>query len=70
MAIEIYLPLHYRVIRNPGAKTIEGDLFKAMVEAGAVSKDNADDIKKVRVDNHHLAASELEGCRVDITAVG
>ncbi|KAG0290764.1 tRNA pseudouridine synthase 1, partial [Linnemannia gamsii] len=32
---------------NPGAKTIEGDLFKAMVEAGAVSKDNADDIKKV-----------------------
>ncbi|KAF9922695.1 tRNA pseudouridine synthase 1 [Linnemannia zychae] len=32
---------------NPGVKTIEGDLFKAMIEAGAVSKDNADDIKKV-----------------------
>ncbi|KAG0043197.1 tRNA pseudouridine synthase 1 [Gryganskiella cystojenkinii] len=32
---------------NPNAKTIEGDLFKAMIEAGAVSKDNADDIKKV-----------------------
>ncbi|KAG0040014.1 tRNA pseudouridine synthase 1 [Podila clonocystis] len=32
---------------NPSAKTIEGDLFKAMVKAGAVSKDNADDIKKV-----------------------
>ncbi|KAF9437808.1 tRNA pseudouridine synthase 1 [Entomortierella beljakovae] len=32
---------------NPNAKTIEGDLFKAMVEAGAVSKDNSDDIKKV-----------------------
>ncbi|KAF9098427.1 tRNA pseudouridine synthase 1 [Mortierella sp. AD031] len=32
---------------NPNAKTIEGELFKAMVEAGAVSKDNADDIKKV-----------------------
>ncbi|KAF9960146.1 tRNA pseudouridine synthase 1 [Mortierella alpina] len=32
---------------NPNAKTIEGELFKAMVQAGAVSKDNADDIKKV-----------------------
>lgn len=32
---------------NPSAKTIEGDLFKALVKAGAVSKDNADDIKKV-----------------------
>ncbi|KAF9421930.1 tRNA pseudouridine synthase 1 [Podila epigama] len=32
---------------NPGAKTIEGDLFKAMIKAGAVSKQNADDIKKV-----------------------
>ncbi|KAG0349237.1 tRNA pseudouridine synthase 1 [Podila humilis] len=32
---------------NPGAKSIEGELFKAMVKAGAVSKDNADDIKKV-----------------------
>ncbi|KAI1317795.1 tRNA pseudouridine synthase 1 [Mortierella claussenii] len=34
---------------NPNAKTIEGDLFKAMVQAGAVSKDNADDIKKVQI---------------------
>lgn len=33
--------------RNPNAKTIEGELFKAMVAADAVSKDNADDIKKV-----------------------
>ncbi|KAG0261424.1 tRNA pseudouridine synthase 1 [Actinomortierella ambigua] len=32
---------------NPGAKTIEGELFKAMCKAGAVSEDNADDIKKV-----------------------
>ncbi|RKP07299.1 pseudouridine synthase, partial [Thamnocephalis sphaerospora] len=32
---------------NPGAKTIEGDLFAALVAAGAVSKDNADDPKKV-----------------------
>ena len=69
MTVKIYLPLHYRVIRNPGAKTIEGDLFKAMVEAGAVSKDNADDIKKVRIDNHYLTVSELEGCNVNITTV-
>ncbi|CAG8563258.1 9900_t:CDS:10 [Paraglomus occultum] len=32
---------------NPNAKTIEGDLFKAFVAAGAVSKDNSDDPKKV-----------------------
>ncbi|KAG0220952.1 tRNA pseudouridine synthase 1 [Mortierella sp. GBA43] len=32
---------------NENAKTIEGELFKAMVKAGAVSKDNSDDIKKV-----------------------
>lgn len=66
MVVEIYLPLRYRVIRNPGAKTIEGDLFKAMVEAGAVSKDNADDIKKVRMSDHHLVVSEREGFNMDI----
>jgi len=32
---------------NPGAKTIEGDLWKALVEAKAVSKDNAEDPKKI-----------------------
>lgn len=32
---------------NPGAKTIEGDLFNALVRVGAVSEDNADDPKKV-----------------------
>lgn len=31
---------------NDPHKTIEGDLFKALVEAGAISKDNADDPKK------------------------
>lgn len=31
---------------NPDVKTIEGDLFKAFVAAGAISKDNADDLKK------------------------
>ena len=30
----------------PDQKTIEGDLFKAFVEAGAISKANADDPKK------------------------
>lgn len=32
--------------RNHNEKTIEGDLFKAFVEAGAISKANADDPKK------------------------
>lgn len=31
---------------NPPAKTIEADLFKAFVAAGAISKNNSDDIKK------------------------
>ncbi|KAI8321780.1 tRNA pseudouridine synthase [Martensiomyces pterosporus] len=33
---------------NPNAKTIEGDLFKALADAGAVSADNATDQKKVQ----------------------
>ena len=33
-------------LRNDQEKTIEGDLFKAFVDAGAVSKANADDPKK------------------------
>ncbi|ORX99993.1 tRNA pseudouridine synthase [Basidiobolus meristosporus CBS 931.73] len=32
---------------NPGAVTIEGELFKALINIGAVSKDNAVDQKKV-----------------------
>lgn len=31
---------------NPPNKTIEGDLFKAMVDAGAISKNNSNDLKK------------------------
>lgn len=31
---------------NPPEKTIEGDLFQAFVDAGAISKDNANDPKK------------------------
>jgi tRNA pseudouridine38-40 synthase len=33
--------------RNPGARTIEGELFQALVSAGAVSQDNSNDPKKV-----------------------
>lgn len=33
--------------RNPNVKTIEGDLWKALVAADAVSPDNANDPKKV-----------------------
>lgn len=32
---------------NPGTKTIEADLFQAMIQSGAISKDNSDDMKKV-----------------------
>ena len=35
-----------QIQNDPNVKTIEGELFNAFVEAGAVSKDNADDIKK------------------------
>ncbi|CAG8433718.1 11276_t:CDS:10 [Ambispora gerdemannii] len=34
---------------NPGAKTIEGELFKAFVAAGAISTANSDDPKKLNV---------------------
>jgi hypothetical protein len=34
-------------LRQPVAKTIEGELFKALVAAGAISQDNADDPVKV-----------------------
>jgi len=36
-------------------RTIEGVLFNAMVKAGAVSQDNADDPLKVRYTMHLLA---------------
>lgn len=34
------------IFRNPHERTIEGDLFKAFVDSGAISKANADDPKK------------------------
>ncbi|KAI7879567.1 tRNA pseudouridine synthase [Lichtheimia hyalospora FSU 10163] len=33
---------------NPNAKSIEDDVFKALCKAGAISKDNSDDPKKVQ----------------------
>lgn len=31
---------------NPPSKTIEGDIFQALIEAGAISKNNSNDLKK------------------------
>ncbi|KAI9269058.1 pseudouridine synthase [Phascolomyces articulosus] len=41
---------------NPGAKTIEDDIFQALCKAGAISKANSDDPKKVSV---HAAGNVL-----------
>ena len=41
------LTLHLTFFRQPNVRTIEGVLFSAMVKAGAVSQDNADDPVKV-----------------------
>jgi tRNA pseudouridine38-40 synthase len=38
---------------QPNIRTIEGVLFDAMVKAGAVSQDNADDPVKVSFSNKH-----------------
>ncbi|KAG0290561.1 tRNA pseudouridine synthase 1 [Dissophora globulifera] len=66
---------------NPNAKTIEGDLFKAMVSAGAVSKDNSDDIKKAspltismmrsaRTDKGVHAAGNVVSCKLIVDVDG
>lgn len=44
--------------RNPPLKTIEGDLFDALVKAGAISKDNSNDPKKVSL-SHILVVFEF-----------
>lgn len=33
---------------NPGIPTLEGTVFEALIKAGAISADNADDHQKVR----------------------
>lgn len=35
-----------QIQNNLDVKTIEGDLFQAFVKAGAISPENADDLKK------------------------
>lgn len=34
---------------NPGQDTIEGEVFKALVKAGAISEDNSNNHQKVRI---------------------
>lgn len=57
---------------NPGAKTIEGDLYAAFVKAGAVSQYNADDPKKsgfmraARTDKGVHAAGNLISLKMTI----
>jgi len=49
--------------QSPPLKTIEGTLFQGLVEAGAVSEDNADDPVKVRY-NHKLSGRSQESRRL------
>jgi tRNA pseudouridine38-40 synthase len=57
-------------LSNPGARTIEGDLFKALCAIGAVSKDNSVDQKKVgfmracRTDKGVHAAGQVVSLKV------
>ena len=47
--VEIVTDSHSaRFNRNPGIKTVEGAVFQAMVDAGAISADNSDSPQKVR----------------------
>ncbi|KAJ3355369.1 tRNA pseudouridine synthase 1 [Allomyces javanicus] len=55
---------------NPGAKTIEGDLFSGLIAAQCVSQDNAKDLKKIgfqraaRTDKGVHAAGQLVSCKL------
>lgn len=57
---------------NPNIKTIEGDLFEAFVKAGAISPENATDIKKngfmraARTDKGVHAAGNVISCKLII----
>jgi tRNA pseudouridine38-40 synthase len=57
---------------NPNTKTIEGEIFKAFAEAGAVSPENADDLKKngfmraARTDKGVHAAGNVISCKLII----
>jgi hypothetical protein len=47
---------HQQRSSQPNVRTIEGVLFEALVKAGAVSKDNADDPVKASVAIHRTCA--------------
>lgn len=57
---------------NPDVKTIEGEIFKAFAEAGAISPENTDDLKKngfmraARTDKGVHAAGNVISCKLII----
>lgn len=61
-----------QIQNNPNIETIEGDLFKAFVAAGAISPENADDLKKngfmraARTDKGVHAAGNVISCKLII----
>lgn len=61
-----------QIQNNPDVKTIEGDLFKAFGEAGAISPENSDDLKKngfmraARTDKGVHAAGNVISCKLII----
>ncbi|CUM62611.1 uncharacterized protein PRCAT00000165001 [Priceomyces carsonii] len=61
-----------QIQNNPDVKTIEGDLFQAFSKAGAISPENADDLKKngfmraARTDKGVHAAGNVISCKLII----
>lgn len=61
-----------QIQNNPDVHTIEGDLFKAFAKAGAISPENADDLKKsgfmraARTDKGVHAAGNVISCKLII----
>lgn len=61
-----------QIQNNPNIKTIEGELFNALVAAGAISKDNSTDLKKngfqraARTDKGVHAAGNVISCKLVI----
>lgn len=61
-----------QIQNNPSVMTIEGDLFKAFAKAGAISPENADDLKKngfmraARTDKGVHAAGNVISCKLII----
>lgn len=59
-----------QIQNNPDVRTIEAEIFKAFIEAGAVSKENSDDLKKngfmraARTDKGVHAAGNVVSCKL------